>query len=96
VIGNSVALYFLGILPFSARNWGVMMQFAWNTGNAIQTPSHAHWLVVPLLALSFMSFSFILFSQGLDRVFNPRLRARNSEGAAEDPDSKEPKGGGVV
>lgn len=96
VIGASVALYFLGILPFTSRNWGVMMQFAYDTGNAIQTPSHAHWLIVPLVALSLMSFSFILFSQGLDRVFNPRLRARNSEGTAEEAAEDETTAGGVI
>ncbi|MCU4800050.1 ABC transporter permease [Halobacteria archaeon HArc-gm2] len=85
IIRDSVALYFLGILPFSTTNWGIMMQFAYSQGNAISTPSHLYWLVVPLVALAGMGFSLILFSQGLDRVFNPRLRARNTEhGADED------------
>lgn len=95
VIGNSVALYFLGILPFSSRNWGVMLNFAYSEGNAIQTPSNAHMLLVPLVALAGLSFSFILFSQGLDRVFNPRLRARNSEGSREAHEEAEDSGGVV-
>ena len=91
VIKASVALYFLGILPFSVLNWGVMMNRAYNTGNAISAPEHAgHWLFFPALALSGLLFALVLFSQGLDRVFNPRLRARH---AKRTPDQEtEPQG----
>jgi len=64
IIRTSVALYFLGILPFSTNNWGVMMQFAYSQGNAILTPEPPYWLIVPLVALAGMGFSLILFSQG--------------------------------
>ena len=85
VIKASVALYFLGILPFSILNWGVMMNRAYKTGNAISAPGHAgHWLFFPALALSGLLFSLVLFSQGLDRVFNPRLRARHAESAPDE------------
>lgn len=82
VINASVALYFLGILPFSNENWGVMMNFAYEQGNAVHNPGHAgHLMLFPLIALSGLMFSLTLFSQGLDRVFNPRLRARHSKTA---------------
>lgn len=85
VITASVALYFLNILPFTNENWGVMMNFAYEQGNAVSNPGHAgHWLFFPLLALSGMTFALTLFSQGLDRVFNPRLRARHAKTVAED------------
>ncbi|MFC7142700.1 ABC transporter permease [Halosimplex aquaticum] len=85
VIFQSVALYFIGVLPWSSFNWGVMMQQAYRQGNAIAAPGRAgHWMLFPLLAISGMSFSLILFSQGLDRVFNPRLLARHSETVPED------------
>lgn len=85
IIRNSVALYFLGILPFgTVPNWGVMMNWAYSQGQALSDPSHAYWLVVPLVALAGMGFSFILLAQGLDRVFNPRLRARKSSRGGED------------
>jgi hypothetical protein len=32
-----------------------------------------HWLFFPALALSGLTFSLVLFSQGMDRVFNLRL-----------------------
>ncbi|MCU4741272.1 ABC transporter permease [Halobacteria archaeon AArc-m2/3/4] len=85
VIVASVALYFLGILPFTSDNWGVMMNFARLRGNAIANPGHAgHWLFLPLLALSGLTFALTLFSQGLDRVFNPQLRARHSKTVTDD------------
>jgi len=83
VIGTAVGLYFLGILPYSGQNWGVMLQNAYSQAGAIQTPSRAFLIIVPVVALSGLTFCLILFSQGLDRVFNPRLRARN-EGATEE------------
>ncbi|MFB6202191.1 MAG: ABC transporter permease [Halorhabdus sp.] len=80
VIKTSVALYFLAVLPFSILNWGVMMNRAYQQGNAISRPGYAgHWLFFPTLALAGLLFSLVLFSQGLDRVFNPRLRARHAE-----------------
>ena len=87
VITASVALYFLGILPFSTNNWGVMLNYANQTGNAIQNFSFSgHWLLFPLIALSGLTFTLILFGQGLDQVFNPRLRARHSKTT---PDTEE-------
>lgn len=91
VIVAAVALYFLGILPFSNDNWGVMMNFARQRGNAVANPGHAgHWLFLPLLALSGMTFALTLFSQGLDRVFNPQLRARHSKTVTDDETGGEP------
>lgn len=80
VIFSSVALYFLGFLPHSESNWGVMMNEAYATGGALWNPARAaHWLYPPLIALVLLSFSLVLLSQGLDKVFNPRLRARHSK-----------------
>jgi len=80
VIFESVALYFLGILPFSTFNWGVMMNTAWQHGGALVDPARAgHWLYVPMFAIMLISFGLILFAQGMDRVFNPRLRARHAK-----------------
>lgn len=79
VIFESTGLYFLGLLPFTTFNWGVMMNLA-RENNAVTNPGLAgHWLVWPVLALLILSFGLILTAQGLDRVFNPRLRARHAE-----------------
>jgi peptide/nickel transport system permease protein len=82
VIFESVGLYFLGVLPFTTQNWGVMMNLAYKRGSAMANPSYAgHWLYVPMVAIILFSLGFILFAQGMDRVFNPRLRARHAKTA---------------
>ena len=83
VIFASVALYFLGILPFSAAHWGVMMNQAYNRVN-LTDPSQLHWMLVPMAAITIVALGFILFAQGMDRVFNVRLRARHAKSAVSD------------
>lgn len=81
VIFESVGLYFLGILPFTTLNWGVMMNEAYNGAN-LTNPEELHWLLVPMALLILVSLGFILLAQGLDRVFNVRLRARHENTAS--------------
>lgn len=76
IIFAAVALYFLGVLPFSDANWGVMLNNAYNSG-ALYRPSAYHWLLVPMIAISGIAMGLILLAQSLDRVFNPRVRARH-------------------
>ena len=80
VIFSSVGLYFLGILPFTQANWGVMMNFAYNSGGALYTLSAIHWLLAPMITIVILSFGLILFAQGTDRLFNPQVRARHTSG----------------
>lgn len=84
VVFVSVALFFIGILPGgAAENWGVMLNLAWEQQAHLLFFQRGHTLVVPLIALSLVTFGLVLFSQGLDRVFNPRLRARHAKTVAE-------------
>ncbi len=76
IIFESVGLYFLGILPVSQLNWGVMMNNAYSKAD-LTNPDQLHWLLVPMALIVFISLGFILLAQGLDRVFNVRLRARH-------------------
>lgn len=76
VIFASVGLYFLGILPFTTLNWGVTLNLAYTTGGALYLPSLAYWLIFPMIAIMGLSLALILLAQGLDRVFNPRVRTR--------------------
>lgn len=78
VIISSVALYFLGVLPRSAANWGTTLQNAFNNG-ALYDMSMIHWFLVPLVSIVLLSLGLILLGQGLDRVFNPRIRARHAK-----------------
>lgn len=90
VIFSAVGLYFLGILPFtSTGNWGVMMNMAYTTGGALYTTSTAHWLFVPMFVVVFLSLGLILFAQGLDRIFNPRVRARHAKTVEDDGEEGE-------
>lgn len=77
IIFESVGLYFLGILPFTTFNWGVLMNLAYK-GGALNRPALLHWLLFPMLTIILMSFGLVLFSQGMDSVFNVRLRARHA------------------
>jgi peptide/nickel transport system permease protein len=78
IIFSSVALYFLGILPFTTLNWGVIMNEAYQAGD-ISNPEVYHWLYVPMIAIILFTLGFVLFAQSLDRVFNVRLRARHAK-----------------
>lgn len=90
IIFAAVALYFLGVLPFSDSNWGVMLDNAYNSG-ALYRPDALHWLLVPMIAISGIAMGLILLAQSLDQVFNPRIRARHQEIGDDDglePDSE--------
>jgi len=79
VIVSSVALYFLGVLPFTdvgTDNWGVMLQFGYQQG-ALYSLDFAHWLIIPIVPIVLLTYGLILFAQGTDRIFNPRVRARH-------------------
>lgn len=78
VIFSAVALYFLGVLPFEDSNWGIVMNVAYENG-AHYRPDALHWLLVPVAAIVFLSVGLVLLAQSLDRVFNPRVRARSDE-----------------
>ncbi|MFC7141895.1 ABC transporter permease [Halosimplex aquaticum] len=101
VIFSAVALYYLGILPFEKLNWGITLNQAYSS-NAHVRPGALHWFLVPMIAIIVFSVGLILLGQSLDRVFNPRVRARHEkrsgdEGAAsgEEDTSGESMVGGV-
>ncbi|NGM70562.1 ABC transporter permease [Natronolimnobius sp. AArcel1] len=77
VIYASVGLYFLGVLPVTGANWGLTLNRAYSTGGAMHSWDAAHWLIVPMIAIILLSFALLLLSQALDRVFNPRVRAKH-------------------
>jgi len=91
VIAESVALFYLGILPSTSAtdNWGVMLNYAIENADAVNNWANAgHMMLFPLLALSGMTFFLILLGQGLDSLFNPRLRARHSSTTVDDGDGR--------
>ncbi|NGM69140.1 ABC transporter permease [Natronolimnobius sp. AArcel1] len=84
VIFGSVALYYLGVLPFSNENWGVMLNDAYDSFGVFTSWETAHWILAPMFAVVTLSFGLILFAQGTERLFNPRIRARHAETIDED------------
>ncbi|QLH79785.1 ABC transporter permease [Halosimplex rubrum] len=83
VIFGSVGLYYLGLLGGTHENWGIMLDGAYN-GGAIYSLQVVHWLFVPMIAIIGISFGFVLFAQGTEKLFNPRIRARHAETVEDD------------
>ncbi|MFP8953488.1 ABC transporter permease [Natrialbaceae archaeon A-arb3/5] len=82
VIFEAVALYYLGILPFENLNWGNILNLAYEA-NAHARPDALHWFLVPMISIVFISVGLTLLGQSLDRVFNPRVRARHEKTATD-------------
>lgn len=89
VIFGSVALYYLGVLPSDLRNWGLMLNRAYSTGGALYSWRTAYWIILPMGAIVLLSFGLVLFSQGTERLFNPRIRARHAETVEETAPTQE-------
>jgi len=83
VIFAAVGLYFLGFLPYTSANWGVMLNQAYNNG-ALIYETRFHWIIAPMMAIILFSVGLILLSQSLDRVANPRIRAKHAKTVEED------------
>ena len=78
VIANAVlaeaTLSFLGLGDPTQISWGTMLYFAFTTG---ALPAGAYWYVIPPgMAIAIMVLGFALLGNGLDEIFNPRLRER--------------------
>lgn len=78
VIYAAVGLYFLGILPGDFLNWGMMLQLSYQEVN-MSTMKDFHYLMVPMIVISFFGFGTTFMAQAFDRVFNPRLRAKHAK-----------------
>ena len=74
-----VGLYFLGVAPFTASNWGVMLNFAINQAGAIYTSQSLLYLLSPMVAIVVLQIGFVLFTRALDQLFNPRIRTQWNE-----------------
>ncbi len=68
-----VGLVFLGLVPISTSNWGVMINLAWVRG-AIFYKDSIWYILSPVLAIALFQLSVITMTRSLELVFNPRLR----------------------
>ncbi len=76
-IGAEVGLFFLGVVPFSSSNWGVMLNQAVFSGGAMNTPAALSYLLAPLVCILLLILGVVLFLDAIDELFNPRLRERS-------------------
>ncbi len=72
-ITASVGMMTLGIALFEPTNWGAIIVSARNSG-AFAIPAARLCIIAPVVAIMLFQIGAILFSNGLDEAFNPRLR----------------------
>jgi peptide/nickel transport system permease protein len=69
-----VGLFFLGVLPLTTNNWGVMLNVAVFSSGALQAHAALPYLLAPLGAILLLTLGIVLIVDALDEIFNPRLR----------------------
>jgi peptide/nickel transport system permease protein len=69
-----VGLFFLGVVPFAANNWGVMLNEAINAGGALYNANATFYLISPMVCILLLTMGIVLFLDAVDEMFNPRLR----------------------
>jgi peptide/nickel transport system permease protein len=66
-------LVFLGLVPFSTSNWGVMINIAWTRGNIFYKDA-ALYILAPVFTIAIFQLAMVWMTRSLEEVFNPRLR----------------------
>ena len=61
-IYGSVGLFFLGILPFTAFNWGIMLNMAYTQAGAHHSIETIHYILAPIGAIVGLQLGLLLFS----------------------------------
>lgn len=69
----SVGLIFLGLVPLSENNWGVMINLAWTRG-AIFFKDSILYIMAPIVVISLFQLGLVGLTRSLAEVFDPRLR----------------------
>ncbi|MHB1432841.1 MAG: ABC transporter permease [Streptosporangiaceae bacterium] len=69
-----VGLFFLGVVPFNASNWGVMLNIAVFSAGAVTSPQALTYLLSPLICILLLTLAIVLVLNAVDEWFNPRLR----------------------
>ncbi len=69
----SVGLIFLGLVPLSENNWGVMINLAWTRG-AIFFKDSILYIMAPIVIISLFQLGLVGLTRSLAEVFDPRLR----------------------
>ncbi len=72
-IYQQTSLVFLGLVPYSSANWGVMISAAERRG-VLYNPQAIWSILAPIGAIVLFQLGLVSFARSLDEVFNPRLR----------------------
>jgi len=67
-------IIFLGLVPLTGQNWGIMLAFADSQG-AIFFRDSIWYILSPILAIALFQLSLVSFASALEDIFNPRLRS---------------------
>lgn len=68
-----IFIIFLGLVPVSGSNWGIMLYFAQGQG-ALFFRDSIWYILSPIIAISLVQLSLVWFASALEDIFNPRLR----------------------
>ncbi|HEX3963581.1 MAG TPA: ABC transporter permease [Trebonia sp.] len=71
-----VGLFFLGVVPVSTNNWGVMLNTAVFSAGALTSSQALTYLLAPLVCILLLTLGITLVLDAVDEWFNPRLRER--------------------
>ena len=72
-ITASVGLMVLGLVPFSASHWGMMINLATTTTGAMYGSSALIYFLTPVCGIMLFQMGCLFFANGLDDAFNPKL-----------------------
>ena len=72
-IYGQILLYFLGLVPLTGDNWGLMINLAYTRG-VIFLKDSIWYILSPIVAISLVQLSLVMITQSLEDIFNPRLR----------------------
>lgn len=78
---GEVGLFFLGVVPFKADNWGVMLNFATGGSGAMYSTRSLMFLAAPILAIVLLQTGIVLCTDAVNELVDPRLR--NSLGGSQ-------------
>lgn len=73
-IAASVGLMLLGMAPYDATHWSIMLSNASTQANSGMNTAGIFNMMVPTAAFILLQMSLIFFANGLDEALNPRLR----------------------
>jgi peptide/nickel transport system permease protein len=73
-IYTEVGLFFLGVVKYSSSNWGVMLNNAVFTADALTSTRALSYLLSPMICVLLITLALVTLANVVDEIFNPRLR----------------------